>query len=56
MQIKLDGIFPLSCRVKSCKVSPDFWWSTLGQTSDPISVEEINVIKIKVENYDYNLN
>ena len=29
------AIFLLSDRVKSCKVSPEVWLSTLGQTTDP---------------------
>ena len=31
----LMTIFPLSGRVKSCKVSQEVWLSTLGQMSDP---------------------
>ena len=31
----VDGEFSTSSRVESCKVSPEVWLSTLGQTSDP---------------------
>ena len=30
-----DGEFSTSSQVKSCKVLPKDWLSTLGQTSDP---------------------
>ena len=39
--------FATSGRVKSCKVLPEVWLSTLGQMSDPSLVEESEVFEIK---------
>ena len=42
------AIFPLSGRVKSCKVSPEVWLSTLGQTSDlSLAWKRVTFSKIK---------
>ena len=48
-----DGDFPLSGRVKSCKVSPLVWLSTLGQTADPSFVwKKAMHLKIKDDDND----
>ena len=47
-------IFPLvNSRVKSCKVLPEVWLSTLGQTSDPsFTWKRATFFKIKDDDAD----
>ena len=48
VDLDFNGNFSTSGRVTSCKVSPEVWLSTLGQTSDPsLAWKKSDVFKIK---------